>query len=262
MPYACICDCHRALTLDERRAGVEALYRFDDAMRGWGYEVVWDLAAGLLWKLAQAIDSPDYRYVTVRDEACVYSRLVGYCAHEMIHALSGDVTRANYGIPFGLPYRVPEAIASVDEAAYLRTFNEWEARAWVGIAPVAERIWSIAWPLRPARDVGTYGFIGGNALVDAMPGYRAVPHYDSQTHRNRYYAIARKLEEEQRAFFTPALLDDWAARVEAAEQIGRAKRPVKFPPAGELARLPPRTPGRNDICPCGSGEKWKKCCGA
>ena len=28
---------------------------------------------------------------------------------------------------------------------------------------------------------------------------------------------------------------------------------------GEL--LPSRRPGRNDPCPCGSGKKYKKCCG-
>ncbi|MGR9117332.1 MAG: SEC-C metal-binding domain-containing protein [Gammaproteobacteria bacterium] len=24
---------------------------------------------------------------------------------------------------------------------------------------------------------------------------------------------------------------------------------------------PPKKPGRNDPCPCGSGKKYKKCCG-
>ncbi len=30
----------------------------------------------------------------------------------------------------------------------------------------------------------------------------------------------------------------------------------------ELAVVPPAKPGRNDPCPCGSGKKYKKCCGA
>lgn len=31
-------------------------------------------------------------------------------------------------------------------------------------------------------------------------------------------------------------------------------------PTPELALAPPRRPGRNDECPCGSGRKSKKCC--
>ena len=31
-----------------KRMGIEALYRFDDAMRGWGQQVIWDLAAPTL----------------------------------------------------------------------------------------------------------------------------------------------------------------------------------------------------------------------
>jgi uncharacterized protein YecA (UPF0149 family) len=27
-------------------------------------------------------------------------------------------------------------------------------------------------------------------------------------------------------------------------------------------RSAPRPPGRNEQCPCGSGKKWKRCCGA
>lgn len=32
-------------------------------------------------------------------------------------------------------------------------------------------------------------------------------------------------------------------------------------PKVETARAAP-CPGRNDACPCGSGAKYKKCCGA
>ena len=31
------------------------------------------------------------------------------------------------------------------------------------------------------------------------------------------------------------------------------------PTAQQLSRKPPRV-GRNDMCPCGSGKKFKKCC--
>lgn len=262
MPYRCVHDCHRVLSHDDKVQAVTALYRFDDAMRGWGYEVVWDLGASVLWRVAQELDHPDYRYVTVRDTGCVYSRLVGFCVHELIHALTGDTGAANYGIPFGLPYRVPDHVAPADEAAYLHRFNQWEARAWAGMPIVAHHLFGITWPVAPARDVGTYGLPGGNAMVEPLAGYRCVPHYDSQHHRARYYALARKLEDEARAYFSTERLVEFEARFVDAEARGRAGRPRPFPPAAELARLPPRTPGRNDLCPCGSIQKYKKCCGA
>ncbi len=44
-----------------------------------------------------------------------------------------------------------------------------------------------------------------------------------------------------------------------------AKRRERFeagPPPGAAGPLPKKTPGRNDPCPCGSGKKYKRCCGA
>lgn len=260
MPLPCTCACHEQLSLDERTAGIEALYRFDDAMRGWGQTVIWDLAAPTLWRIQQQLgDAP---WVAVRDTACIHSRLLGFCVHELVHAMCGDPTKPNYGTPVGLPYGVPEHVPPAEEATYLHPFNQNEARAWVGLQPVAWRLFAIEWTLLPARDVGTYGFPGGNSLCEVPPGYRQVPHYDSTHHQRRYYALARKLEEEARGWFTDAKLDEIAARFEEAEAIGRAKRPVKFPPAREMARLKPRKPGRNDLCVCGSMRKWKQCCGA
>jgi hypothetical protein len=258
-PYPCACQCHERLTFEERVAGIEALYRFDDAMRGWGQTVIWDLAAPTLWRVQQQLGAE--RWVTVRDGPCIHSRLLGFCVHELIHAMCGDPTAPNWGTPVGLPYGVPESIAPADEAAYLHPFNQHEARAWVGLAAVAFRLFDIEWTLLPAREVGTYGFAGGNALCDVPEGYRKVPHYDHQLHTRRYLALARKLEDEARDWFTPAKLDEIAAKFEAAEQVGRAQRPAAFPSAKEMARLRPKKPGRNDLCVCGSMRKWKQCCG-
>jgi hypothetical protein len=259
-PFPCPCQCHEQLTLDERAAGIEALYRFDDAMRGWGQEVIWDLAAPTLWRLQQQLG--EVKWVAVRDGACIHSRLLGFCVHETIHAMCGEPSAPNYGTPVGLPYGVPDAIAPADEAAFLHPFNQNEARAFTGLAAVAYRLFGLSWPLYNAREVGTYGFPGGNALCDVPPGYRRVPHYDHVHHARRYAALAKKLEDEARDYFTPAVLDDINARFTAAEAIGRAKRPVKFPPAREVARIKPKKPGRNDLCVCGSMKKWKQCCGA
>jgi hypothetical protein len=259
-PYSCACDCHAQLSLEERTAGIAALYRFDDAMRGWGQTVIWDIAAPTLWRVQQQLGG-GVKWVAVRESGCLYSRLLGFCVHELIHAVCGDATAPNYGTPVGLPYGVPESVSVADEAAFLHPFNQHEARAWVGLGAVAYRLFGIEWQLRPARDVGTYGFVGGDAIVDVPPGYRRVPHFDSQLHQRRYYALARKLEDEAKDWFTAARLDEIAARFEAAEMLGKTSRPLPFPAPREVARLGPKKPGRNDLCICGSMRKWKQCCG-
>jgi hypothetical protein len=259
-PFPCPCQCHDVLTVEQREAGIAALYRFDDAMRGWGQTVIWDLAAPTLWRLQQQLG--EVTWVAVRDGACIHSRLLGFCMHETIHALCGDPTQPNYGTPVGLPYGVPEHVAAADEAAYLNVFNQHEARAYVGIEHLAYRLFGIEWTLLPARDVGTYGFAGGNALVPVPPGYRRVPHVDRAQNPRRYLALARVLEDEARAWFTTERLDELAMRFEEAEARGRASRPRAFPSPREVARIKPKLPGRNDLCLCGSMRKWKQCCGA
>lgn len=259
-PYPCSCNCHEALSYDERVAGIEALYRFDDAMRGWGQTVIWDLAAPTLWRIQQQLGAVSW--VTVRDGPCIHARLLGFCVHELIHAMCGDPTKPNWGTPVGLPYGVPDAIPPAEEAAYLHPFNQNEARAFVGLGAVAFRLFAIEWTILPAREVGTYGFPGGNALVDVPEGYRRVPHYDHTHHTRRYMALAQKLEAEARDWFTPHKLDEIHARFTEAEAIGRAKRPLPFPSPKEVARLKPKKPGRNDLCVCGSMRKWKQCHGA
>jgi hypothetical protein len=259
-PYPCEHGCFERLSLDERAQGIEALYRFDDAMRGWGYEVIWDLAAPALWRVQQ--QTVGARWVAVRDDACIYARLVGFCMHELVHALIGDAGAPNHGVPVGLPYGVPDDVAIGGEAEYLAPFNAMEARAWTGGPLVARELYGVTWDVLPARDVGTYGFVGGRALVEVPAGYRAVSHVDRQHHAARYYAKARAIEEEARGWWAGAAWAELRARVADAEARGRASRPSKFPPAREMARLRPGTPGRNDLCVCGSGRKWKKCHGA
>ena len=45
------------------------------------------------------------------------------------------------------------------------------------------------------------------------------------------------------------------------EQVAKPSEPAGD---GTLRRMPKKAskPGRNDPCPCGSGKKYKKCCGA
>lgn len=261
-PHPCACDCFHTLSLEERTKSIEAMYRFDDAIRGWGYQPMYELAADRVYRLLQQRNDPTFRGIPVRDTACIYRRLVGFAVHELIHAAVGDVTQANYGIPWGAPYGVPEDLPVGQEADYLARYNRDEATAFVGVGPVSEALFDIDWSVYTARDVGTYGFVGGNAVVPAPNGFRPVPHYDREAHRARYYELARRLETDARRALTTARIDEICERFTEAEKKGRSLVKGKRPAAADLARLAPRMPGRNDLCLCGSAKKYKKCCGA
>ncbi len=256
----CACDCHRVLDADERTRGIEALYLCDDALHGFGYEPTYELHGDALWRAAQQKCDPEYRGVAVRFGECMYKRLVGSMLHEILHALHGDVTRANYGIPFGLPYGVPEDVAPSDEERFLARFNEGEARAFVGVWILGKELFGIDWNLRTARDVGTYVFVSGNALVSVPRGFRPVAHLDRRHHEHRYYVRARKLEEDARAELSkPELLASLVTRVRAAAEEGRA-RGGKRSPARDVARMTPKRTLLSDPCTCGSQKTYGECC--
>lgn len=258
----CPCDCHRTLGEAERARGVAALYHCDDALRGWGYVPIYELHGDALWREAQKKNDASYRGVAVRFGECIYRRLLGSMLHELLHASLGDPTRANYGIPFGLPYGVPTSVPPSEEEAYLAPFNFGEARAFVGVWILGRAMFGIDWDVRTARDIGTYGFVGGNALVPVPSGFRPVAHIDRQHHAERYYARGRKLEDEARAWMTEENVASVIARVNEAAARGSASRPKRYPDPAAVARLAPRKIGRNDPCTCGSAQKYKACCGA
>jgi hypothetical protein len=258
----CSCDCHGTLARDERARGVAALYHCDDALRGWGYVPIYELHGDALWREAQQKNDASYRGVAVRFGECIYRRLLGSMLHELLHASFGDTARANYGIPFGLPYGVPCDVAPSEEERYLASFNFCEARAFVGVWILGRALFQIDWDVRTARDIGTYGFVGGNALVPVPRGFRAIAHVDRQHHAERYYARGRRLEEEARAWFTGENVATLTARVNEAAARGAATRPKRYPAPDDVARLAPRKIGRNDPCTCGSAKKVKACCGA
>jgi len=258
---ACACACHATLDVGDRARGIVALYHCDDALRGWGYSPIYEQHGDGLWREAQKKNDPSYRSIAVRFGECIYRRLLGSMLHELIHASVGDTTKANYGIPFGLPYGVPESLPEREEEGYLASFNFCEARAFVGVWILGRAMFQIDWDLRTARDVGTYGFVGGNALVSVPRGFRPVAHIDRNHHTDRYYARARKLETEARDWFTAESVNDILARTHAAAAKGRASRPKKWPEPEVIARMAPKKVGRNEPCTCGSGKKVKQCCG-
>src|SRR5262252_4351485 len=90
----CPCDCFRTLSLGERVTGIRALYKLDDALRGWGYTPIYDVHGDRLWREAQQRNDASYRGIAVRFGECIYRRLVGSMLHECIHAVNGDVSKA------------------------------------------------------------------------------------------------------------------------------------------------------------------------
>jgi hypothetical protein len=260
-PHRCLCDCHAELSVAERTEGVAAMMTFDDAMRGWGLTPLYEPEAPGLFQEAKMRADPDYRSVAVRDHACLYRRLVGFAVHELIHAVLGEPDQANWGIPWGLPYGVPDDLPEDEVEEFLFPYNLAEACAFVGVASFAEALFGIRWSLLTARDVGTYGFAGGRALVPVPDGFRAIPHVDRQIEPRSYYQRARALQEQALAYIDDQVLADWCADVRAAAERGRKLRNRPYPEPEELARLEPVPVGRNDKCVCGSGKKYKRCCG-
>jgi hypothetical protein len=259
--YPCFGDCHTTLTFEQRRRAIETIYHCDDALRGWGYTPLYDLHGDRLWREAQQRNDSNYRGVAVRFGECIYRRLVGSMLHEVLHALHGDTTQANYGLLFGLPYGVPTSVSEAEEESFLAPHNFNEACAFVGVAILGRARFGIDWPALNAREWGTFCFKGGNALVQVPKGYRAVAHIDPTHHRDRYLVRARRLEEDARSHLTPERVVELAARLDSAATIGRVARDSKYPSSDVVARVAPMKPGRNDPCPCASGKKVKQCCG-
>jgi hypothetical protein len=259
--HPCFDDCHANLTVAQRTRAVEVVYLCDDALRGWGYEPIYDIDGDRRWREAQARNDTSYRGVAVRFGECIYRRLVGGILHEVLHAVLGDPAQPNYGIPFGLPYGVPEDVPEREVEAYLAPFNFCEARAFVGVWIVAQQALGLDWHVLNARDFATLCFPGGNALVPPIRGFRAVAHIDPVHHAAAYLRRAQALEETARAWFTPERVREVAATIEAAAAKGRGMRPGKYPSPAEIARLRPKPWSRNDACPCASGKKVKACCG-
>jgi hypothetical protein len=74
----------------------------------------------------------------------------------------------------------------------------------------------------------TYRFPGGNAIVELPAGFRPVPHWDRVHHRAKYYALACRLEDEERALLTNEKIADWCASKSPKRTTApRVRRPVR-----------------------------------
>ena len=121
-------------------------------------------------------------------------------------------------------------------------------------------------PLRRGRlDYATWchGFLAGVELSEAG-WYDAADPDEVEELLFPIFVLADELTPEERARYTPAA---WRKLVLDAE-AGLDRTLVRLRDYWAIVRTPPQTVrhesprvGRNDPCPCGSGRKYKQCCG-
>ena len=91
--------------------------------------------------------------------------------------------------------------------------------------------------------------------IDALPAMLKGKLKDPEI-KKRFIDIAKRMEKDGVDFKSIRQMKKWMKEHEAelkAEQSGTAKV--------ETVVLEGPKIGRNDPCPCGSGKKYKKCCG-
>ena len=74
------------------------------------------------------------------------------------------------------------------------------------------------------------------------------------TLKERFIKVAKQMEADGVDMTSPSAMRKWAKANQKKireQEYGTVKPIVKD-----------KEPGRNDPCPCGSGKKYKKCCGA
>ena len=72
--------------------------------------------------------------------------------------------------------------------------------------------------------------------------------------KERFIKVAKQMEADGVDMSSPSAMRKWAKanQKKIREQEYGAVKPI----------VKNKEPGRNDPCPCGSGKKYKKCCGA
>lgn len=86
--------------------------------------------------------------------------------------------------------------------------------------------------------------------------------YDDKVHGFTLAALPLVARAAAEDFYFPRdVLRAWFGAWTGEETLHRLTRFAKTSPKRLPVRAAP-TPGRNDPCPCGSGKKWKRCCGA
>ena len=94
-----------------------------------------------------------------------------------------------------------------------------------------------------------------NALPQVFQGKLKDP-----TIKKRFIDIAKRMEQDGVDFKSIRQMKKWM-KTHEAELRAQGTEGGNIPKVETVVHEGPRV-GRNDPCPCGSGKKYKKCCGA
>ncbi len=90
--------------------------------------------------------------------------------------------------------------------------------------------------------------------MDSLPAFVKKQIEKDPTIKGKLIAIAKRMKADGVDLNSPKAMKKWVKDHEKElkqEQQGKVETVVKE-----------KEPGRNEPCPCGSGKKYKKCCGA
>ena len=93
--------------------------------------------------------------------------------------------------------------------------------------------------------------------IDSLPAMLKGKLKDPEV-KKRFLDIAKRMEKDGVDFKSIRQMKKWMKNHEAEL---RAEGGANVPKVETVVHEGPRV-GRNDPCPCGSGKKYKKCCGA
>ena len=92
--------------------------------------------------------------------------------------------------------------------------------------------------------------------MDSLPGIVKKQLQNPQI-KQRFIDIAKRMEKDGVDFKSIRQMKKWMKEHEAEL---KAEQATGIPKVETVVHEGPRV-GRNDLCPCGSGKKYKKCCG-
>ncbi|GAA2337852.1 hypothetical protein GCM10009854_12500 [Saccharopolyspora halophila] len=140
------------------------------------------------------------------------------------------------------------------------SFQRLEERA----AAETEEIMRLGAQGRPATAPERAGAMGWTAEEFARVRHEHPDWYPDSTHEDYRRDVQRIFALESGARIVPGTLDDiraWAAE-EGLDPASPDTRDGYVAASVHTDAAQPWPPGRNDACWCGSGRKYKKCCGA
>jgi uncharacterized protein len=142
---------------------------------------------------------------------------------------------------------VDEGAIPAEEAVFLQTGALW-AQGFLDAVQAFPEIWVEPENVMAAADFGVQ--LDQIAALMLPPGSE-----EAQAHAALYWSRPERNREASREPSRDDLLSEacWAVQDLRLYWVDHAPKP----PTRRVAPLP----GRNDPCPCGSGRKYKKCCG-